>query len=515
METSVMSENGNSISDYPSLALSPLNPPSLNNMGQPTRILLLEDNPYDAEIILHALRRGKYDFIHTVAANKNEFRTALTEFQPDIVLADYNLPDINGYAAMKILQSVLPDIPMIIVSGTIGEEFAIEALKSGITDYVLKDRLSRLPSAVDRALRDAHDRRERKVIIEALIQSELMWRTVFEASNDIMLILDDRYVIQSCNHRAIESYGYSESELIGVDIRSLKAVTTKTDREEQMRRTARSSGVVYETEHVRKDGTVFQVEVSSKAIAINGSNHFIMAIRDISERKRVALNIEATHNQRVATLLREIHHRVKNNLQIISSLLSLQSSFISDPKALALFKESQDRVRSMALIHEKLYQSKELSRINFGDYIQNLATSLFDSYRISTRSIQLHTEVEEAHLDLDSSIPLALMLNELLTNALKHAFPSNPAGAETRSNPNSQEAIYISLKRHEADGIVLVVKDNGIGFPADIDIETSPTLGLRLIRTLASQLGATVDFCGTNGTEWRITHTPHDSESDL
>ena len=192
-------------------------------------------------------------------------------------------------------------------------------------------------------------------------------------------------------------------------------------------------------------------------------------------------------------LLKEIHHRVKNNLQIISSLLNLQLEHIKDQQAIEAFKESQNRVKSMALIHEKLYQSKDLSKIELAEYIQTLTTTLFRSYKTSPGTIALKINAQDVLLDINIAIPCGLIINELVSNALKYAFPSGKEGE-----------ICIDLYPQD-DKIILVVNDNGIGLPKDLDFQNPKTLGLKLVMTLVKQLRATIDLDRTRGTEFKVT----------
>ncbi|MCX5908777.1 MAG: ATP-binding protein [Deltaproteobacteria bacterium] len=193
-------------------------------------------------------------------------------------------------------------------------------------------------------------------------------------------------------------------------------------------------------------------------------------------------------------LLKEIHHRVKNNLQVISSLLNWQSRYIQDPSALEMFKESQNRVKLIALIHEKLYQSKDLARVNFGEYVESLATHLFRSYQISGKEISLQIDMQGIFLGIDKAIPCGLVINELISNSFKHAFP-----------PPRQGVIALSLKPEAGDQLILVVKDSGVGFPEDLDFRSAESLGMQLVNILTSQMGGTIELDRQKGTEFRIT----------
>ena len=196
---------------------------------------------------------------------------------------------------------------------------------------------------------------------------------------------------------------------------------------------------------------------------------------------------EALHEKEI--LLKEIHHRVKNNLQIISSLLNLQAGKVTDPHTIQALRESQARVRSMALIHEKLYQSDSLASIDFGGYVKSLATDLFRSYQRGLSGVQLKIEVVEVALELDQAVPCGLILNELMTNALKYAFPDGRNGT-----------LRVELRARPGHVLSLRVADDGVGMPPEFNLATSKSLGLQLVHSLVAQLDGRLDMENTNGT---------------
>ena len=192
-------------------------------------------------------------------------------------------------------------------------------------------------------------------------------------------------------------------------------------------------------------------------------------------------------------LLKEVHHRVKNNLQIISSLLNLQMPYIKDSQAIELFKESQNRVISMALIHEKLYQSESLARIDLAEYIQSLTDNLFRSYGAAGRAVKLKIDAVGIALDIDTVIPCALIINELVSNALKHAFP------DSRRPFGGTGEIRIDLHRDADNRFVLIVTDNGVGLPEGFAVQNCESLGLKLVGVLVKQLRGVLHLGPGNG----------------
>jgi two-component system response regulator len=191
------------------------------------------------------------------------------------------------------------------------------------------------------------------------------------------------------------------------------------------------------------------------------------------------------------TLLREIHHRVNNNMQIISSLLSLQSTQVKDERDLHLFIDSQNRVKSMAKVHERLYQSKDLSSIKFAEYGMSLLNDLFSSHRASPL-IRLRADIEDVSFNMETAIPCGLIINELVSNSLKYAFP------------HGEGEIYVSLMHYEGNKYLLTINDNGIGLPAEIDFKNTQSLGFRLVNNLTNQLEGEIELNRTNGTTFKI-----------
>ncbi len=334
-------------------------------MSIPLRVLILEDQPDDAELMLDELRRAGFDPEWRRVETESDYMAQLDP-KLDMILADYVLPRFNARRALERLQECAFEIPFIVVSGAISEDVALDCLKRGAADYLLKDRLGRLGMAV-------------------------------------MSVLEQR--------RLVEEKRQTEAAL-----------------------------------------------------------------------------------QEKELLLKEIHHRVKNNLQVISSLLSLQAGYIEDPRSRQLFSDSQHRVKSMALIHEKLYQSKNLAGIDLAEYIRCLADDLIRSYGVDSERIALEINAEEVFLKVDAAIPCGLLLHELLSNCLKHAFPGGRPGA-----------IRIDLWSNPEGHLCLLVRDNGVGLPEELDFLNTDSLGLQLVKMLAEQLDGTIELVRDTGTVFRIT----------
>lgn len=230
------------------------------------------------------------------------------------------------------------------------------------------------------------------------------------------------------------------------------------------------------------------------AIAIQQSELYQQVQNELAERKRTEEQLKQSLKEK-EVLLKEIHHRVKNNLQVISSVLRLQADYIKDEKVLTLFRDSQNRIRSMALIHEKLYRSNNLLKINLDEYIRDLSTNLIRSYTASFQVATLRASAEGLWLNIDTAIPCGLIINELVSNCLKHAFP-------TASQENE---VCINITSTDDDKLVLTVHDNGVGFPADLDFRNTESLGLELVCIFTEQLEGNIELDKSNGTTFTIT----------
>lgn len=228
------------------------------------------------------------------------------------------------------------------------------------------------------------------------------------------------------------------------------------------------------------------------SIVPHGRDQFATVSMDITDRKQAEEKIKASLLEK-ETMLKEIHHRVKNNLQVISSLLSLQSSYLEDEKAKEIFQNSMDRVKIMAQIHTMLYQSDDLARVDFGGFIRDLAVRLQQSYGIAESPIQVHMDVVDVSLTIETSIPCGLILNELLSNAFKYAFPERRGGE-----------IHIRMAT-AGDQFVLKVQDNGIGFPEAVDFQNTKSLGLELVNLLVGQMNGAITLTVEGGTTFTIT----------
>ena len=224
---------------------------------------------------------------------------------------------------------------------------------------------------------------------------------------------------------------------------------------------------------------------NGRVVEVSGIGHYI------TDKKEASRQIMESLKEK-EVLLQEVHHRVKNNLQVISSILNLQSSYVKDKNSLSILRESQNRIKSMSFIHESLYQTKDFNRLDFEDYITGLTKNLLYSYSMISGHIALDANVDRLYLSLDQAIPCGLIVNELVSNALKHAFPDERKGV-------------IIVKVYEKKNIVhMEISDDGVGFPKGFDIKKSDSLGLQLVYTLTEQLDGDIKISSKKGTKYLI-----------
>lgn len=343
---------------------------------------------------------------------------------------------------------------------------------------------------------------------EALRQSELRYKTVFEMAPDIIYIYDPDGPVIDQNEAAFWMFGVSREEAVGKT-----GIFTQLPEEEkagfaQIREQTLRHGEWRGELRVKRDlgqsKESFIMDSHVKVADIGGQKVVIAIARDITERKNMEEQLRQALREK-ETLLREIHHRVKNNMQIISTLLRLQLRNAADDRTRALFRESQNRILSMAMIHEKLYLSEGLHRIDLKDYITDLAREVVTSFGDLAAGVTLKTEVDEIALGLDTAIPCGLIIIELISNALKYAFPGDRGG---------DREIFIGLSSEAGGRYGLTVSDNGVGLPADLEIPRLPSLGLRLVSDLARyQLDGELNISREQGTRVYVRFKQKDKTS--
>lgn len=347
---------------------------------------------------------------------------------------------------------------------------------------------------------------KRKKIELALKESEKKYRQIVENADEGILSTNNAGEIVFINPQVETMLGYQEKELIGRHVFSLMDQNSANIAKNCLVSVKEGNNGEHELKLIKKSGNTIYAYFKVSPIMDNGNyNGCLALILDITERKKAEKEIENSLIEK-ETLLREIHHRVKNNMQIISSLLSLQSRYITDEEAMEIFQEGQNRVRSMALVHEKLYKSENLSKINIQDYIKDMISYLSRSYPLDYNLIKFKVNVQDIPLNIDTAVPLGLIMTEIITNSLKYAFPvvnySEPAnGSSKRQEVNGEIEVKLERKNKK---YLMTISDNGIGIPKDIDIQKIDTLGLKLVNILVDQLDGKLELLNGNGTTFKI-----------
>ncbi|AUB54857.1 hypothetical protein BK008_07415 [Methanobacterium sp. MZ-A1] len=329
-----------------------------------------------------------------------------------------------------------------------------------------------------------------------LKESERKFREIFNKANDMISVnvmnedgIPGKFL--EVNEVVSKRLGYTNEELLSMTPSDLVSPEKSDLIQVNAEKLFKKGQNTFEIVLVTKDGKEIPVEVNNHFIDYNGKRVSLAVSRDITDRKKSEEQLKASLEEKIV-LLREIHHRVNNNLQIISSLFNLQSNYV-DENSKDILMASQSRVKSMAMIHEKLYQSPDMTRINMKDYIESFVSGLFSLYMVETTAIHLQTDLEDIEMGIDTAIPVGLIINELVTNSLKHAFPAGNEGG----------IIEISFRK-EGELLTLKIADNGIGLPERRKIETKKSLGLQLVSNLVNQLDGTMMVSGENGTEVKL-----------
>lgn len=516
-----------------------------------TETVLVVDNDACITELLAAELLPVLGYDTLVAHDGQGAMDVIREHQPDLMLLDLQLPDGNGLDLLRRLAREGYNIPTIIATGHGSEQVAVDAFRLGVQDYLIKPLdTHQLSEAISRALTESRLIREKAELVSQLKQQVNWLMVLSKVGQSVTSILDLDQVLRrivdaavyltradegflalvvgqsdQLSLRAAKDINHNHSTLINLSIHdSTAGAAVRTGRPVRLQSATLGDSLkistgylVHSLLHVPiflKEKTLGVLSVDNRishqpftdmdetlltaladyaAVAIENARLFEQAQQELAERKRAEAQLETSLKEKTV-LLQEIHHRVKNNLQVIISLLNLHSSHIKDSQLHSVLQESQGRIRTMALIHQKLYQSTNLAEINVGDYIRELAADLFRSYQAETRHITLRLYVDDFFLAMDPAITCGLILNELVTNALKHAFPDDQGGEiriEFQAGPDGQ--------------LSLVVADNGVGFPTPVDFNLNASLGLQLVNALVTQLNGTIEIEPQNGAEIRIT----------
>ncbi len=325
----------------------------------------------------------------------------------------------------------------------------------------------------------------------AAASAETRYRTLFDQSPYGVLLINANGDIVDFNETANQQLGYERDEFSKLRISDINPVESPADNKARFEKVMKDGKDEFEIQHKTKRGDIRDVFVIIQSIELSGQTFFHAIWRDITQFKQAEEQIKRALTEK-EVLLKEIHHRVKNNMQVIYSLLNLQATGIEDKAVRAMFEDARNRVKSIALIHEKLYQSRDLAHINFKEYLKNLIQGIAETYK--RHDIIFSVDMEPVSLDVNVGIPCGLIVNELVSNSLKHAFPDGRKGT-----------IKVAININSKGNNVLTVADNGVGFPENADFRNTTSLGLQLVNVLSAQIQGTVKLTQTEGTEFSIT----------
>jgi PAS domain S-box-containing protein len=590
-------------------------------MNKSLNILLVEDLDSDADLLEYKLKKSGFNYKIRRVENEVDYKNELNNPKlPDIILADYSLPSFSGLKALSIIKSINEDVPFILVTGTQSEEVAVDCIKKGADDYVLKSSLKRLPSAIMNALSTAEIKKQKKLIENELIKSEEKYRLITEKSRDLIALVDDEGKCLYASPSHLEVLGYSPDELIGgnlFDFIHPDDVQSVFDKWVESKNKNEGKDAIFRYKHKNGKWMIFEARGNWITEGRDTEKKAVLVSRDITQMINAQENLrrERDYNKRIIEetpaivcgisptgitrfingsasritgykadeligknwhvifypgelygqvdkffedynkgdvkdyemnlltkngelktiswhsiskfneqneleeligfgyniterklaeekilnslkekelLIKEIHHRVKNNLQVISSIFYLQSEKVNDSILHGIINECRNRVNSMALIHENFYQSEDLTKIDFKEYLGDLVNNLEVSIGHENSSlIKIHLHVDSILLSVDTAIPCGLLINELVSNCFKHAFPHGRQGN-----------IWIEMRKESEQNFKLMIKDDGIGLPDNFDFKNTKNLGMEIVTTLTEQLEGDIRFLNQNGTEF-------------
>lgn len=414
------------------------------------KILIVDDNPTNLAVIVDYLEDSGLTILVSQDGESSLKRAQYAK--PSIILLDILMPGIDGYETCRRLKNDpdTQDIPIIFMTALSSTEDKVKGFTVGAVDYVTKP-----------------------------IQPE-------EVLARVRLHLQLRFMTQTLAR---------QNEILSTEVEQRKAVQAKLHKINCKLQQEASDRLAAQTA-LKKLNEELEQRVEKRTIQLRESNERLQ--QEIAERKQAEAKVRNSLQEK-EVLLKEIYHRVKNNLLVVASLLEIQSSSLKDPETIKMFKNNQDRIHSMALVHEQLYGSKNLKELDISNYIKALVDKISDSYSLYEKSINFVIDTEEITLNLETVHSCGLIVNELIANALEHAFPEGRHGN-----------IWVTLKTLKNRQIILTVKDDGIGVGEDFDFRNSQSLGLKLVRILTRQLEGKIELDKTNGTCFKITFSELD-----
>jgi PAS domain S-box-containing protein len=472
------------------------------------RILLIEDNIHFVNLFVEFLsEQDNFELI--IVETLSEALTDFAEIEFNIIILDLHLNETNGLESFHLLYEKYATTPIITLTKVFEEYLGQQTVEQGADDYLVHDEFNEkilTRTIKNTIIRNSSHFKSKYYNVKLMKEYEQGLSEIIEFLPDATFVIDRFSRVIAWNRAIEEMTGVNADEMLGkgnyaysipfYDKRKPILIDLVLNYNKEVEK---------DYDFIKRDGNAISAEVNVylmgdnhileiKAVPLYDNNYNITgaieSIRDITASKNAQEKISKALEEK-NILLKEIHHRVKNNLQIISSLLSLQEVYVQeDVKAVNVLKESRNRVLSMATVHEMLYQSNDISRINFSYYIKKLISNIFHSYHNSNIP---QINVDQIYLNIETSIPLGLIISELVSNSLKYAFPDNKIGN-----------ITVELHSHNEE-YELVISDNGVGLPEELDFRNvQSTLGLQLINSLVSQLDGSIQLDRSHGTKYTI-----------
>lgn len=439
------------------------------------KILVIEDEESVRTSIRDLLKEKGYTVY--LAGGGLEGVDVATQILPDLIVCDVMMGDIDGFMVLEKLQENIKtnNIPFLFLTAKADIADVRKGMSLGADDYLLKPfKAKDLLKSIEVRLNKFKDTSNR---------FQLIWEN---ASEGMCLIDVDGKILMynKAFTKIIESENVLNEKVLSTLFMNDSLPLISIDSESEISK-----------EFTLWNGNKKWLELKKSLFKSSiGYNYIILLVSDVTEKKKNEIEILYSLKEK-EVLLKEIHHRVKNNLQIISSLLSLQSSYLPDQASQEIFIESQNRIKSMSLIHEKLYQTSDLSSISLGDYVEELINYLIVTYENRSTLLSYELNSDDIILHIDTAIPLGIIFNELITNSIKHGY-----------NHQLEGKIQITINKDTSNIISIKYSDDGTGMKDDIDIHKTKTLGLSLIVNLVEQLNGNLEFKNINpGLEYSIT----------
>jgi PAS domain S-box-containing protein len=450
----------------------------------PWRVLLVEDDAATAELMLRTLKRNGYgvEVASGVQAGLEALRSnGHSSF--DVLLLDYKLPDGEPWELADAAHACVPEVPVVLVTGMSNEAVAIEAVRRGFADFVKKTAgfWDELPAVLERVSRLTR-------IKGRLDETSALMSAIVEQSSDLVAVCTGGGKLVYLSPVSLSMLGRPSTSLVGQPWTEIVAPEDRHVLHDMHTGLDEKPSQLAALRCRRKDGTLAWME-ARVALLRSGpaaERMIVLTLHDVTAHREHEREMQAALNEK-EVLLREVYHRVKNNLQVIQSLLKMRGRSLPEGETRAAIDTTVQRVHAMALVHERLYQVRDLANLSVTAYLRDLFTGVVDSNAMTTDQIELRLDTEEIPLSLDVAIPFGLLANELLSNCVKHGFANGRKGR-------------IDISIHRVPGAVrLVVQDNGAGLPEGFDAARTKSMGLKLALSLAHQLGGRLEFASDHG----------------